>query len=73
MESKVKYRSPEEIRGLPTSEIASMTMLSGDVIIIGTNSQQDLSILGNYLPNVITNVFHLFKFLVCKVQTKMLF
>jgi hypothetical protein len=35
--------SPEEIRGLPTSEIASMTMLSGDVILIGPNTQQDLS------------------------------
>jgi hypothetical protein len=33
----------EEIRGLPTSEISSMTMLSGDVILIGPNSQQDLS------------------------------
>jgi len=43
MESKVKYMSPEEIRGLPTSEIASMTMLSGDVILIGPNTQQDLS------------------------------
>ena len=43
MESKVKYMTAEEIRGLPTSEIASMTMLSGDVIIIGSNSQQDLS------------------------------
>ena len=43
MESKVKYMTAEEIRGLPTSEIASMTMLSGDVIIIGPNSQQDLS------------------------------
>ena len=43
MESNVKYMTAEEIRGLPTSEIASMTMLSGDVILIGPNSQQDLS------------------------------
>ncbi len=45
MESKVKYMTPEEIRGISTSEIASMTMLSGDVILIEENSsfQQDLS------------------------------
>ena len=43
MESKVKYMTAEQIRGIPTSEIASMTMLSGDVIIIGQNDQQNLS------------------------------
>jgi len=32
--NKVKYMTPEEIRGLPTSQIASMTMISGDVILV---------------------------------------